>query len=331
MTKKTMKAIVVEGFGTTAVLKIKEKPLPQPKADEILVRVHAAALNRADILQRQGKYPPPIGESTILGLEIAGEIAALGNNVKQFTLNQRIFGLVPGGGYAEYCCIDQGLAIAMPDNWDYIKAAAIPEAFLTANESVFELGQLQPGESILVHAGASGMGSTAIQMAKYIGAKVYFTAGSEEKIQRVLHLGADAGINYKTQDFATEIARLTEHQGVDVIEDFLGAQYLMLNLQSLAPAGRLLILAYMSGFLSELDLRLLHKNRLQIKGFVLRSRSLADKRQITQRFKERWLPVLIKGAIAPVIDSVFPWEQVKAAHERMEQRLNFGKIVLSIG
>lgn len=326
-----MKVISLNGFGNTDVLMLRDITTPKPRADEILVRVHATALNRADILQRQGKYAPPPGESEILGLEIAGKVAALGENVDQFQIDQRVFGLVPGGGYAEYCCIDKELAMPIPEEWDYIKAAAIPEAFLTANETIFELGELKSGESILIHAGASGVGSAGVQMAKHIGATVYFTAGSEEKIAHVLHLGADAGINYKTQDFAAEINRLTDQHGVAVIEDFLGANDLMKNLHCLAVAGRLIIVAYMGAAKGEIDLSLILKKRLQIKGSVLRTRSLADKRQITHRFKERWLPVLIAGDIHPIIDSVFPLENVQAAHERMQHNLNFGKIVLTVG
>lgn len=324
-----MQAITFEQTGDPSVLTITDIPAPIPKEHELLVRVHACGLNRADLLQRKGKYSAPAGESTILGLEIAGEVCALGKNVKNFVIGQRVFGLVAGGAYAEYCCIDSEMALTIPDKWDYVKAAAIPEVFFTANETIFELGELKTGETILIHAGASGVGSTAIQMAKYIGATVYFTAGSDEKIAKVLALGADAGINYKTHDFCEEILRLTQNQGVAVIEDFIGGNYFSQNLRCLAPAGRLIIVAFMTGALAEIDLSLILRKRLQIKGSILRSQSLAEKRKITQRFVNKWLSILIAGKIQPIIDSVFPFTEVRQAHERMEKNLNFGKIILT--
>jgi NADPH:quinone reductase-like Zn-dependent oxidoreductase len=211
-----------------------------------------------------------------------------------------------------------------------VEAAAVPEVFFTANETVFVLGGLQQGESLLVHAGGSGVGTAAIQMAHHIGAKVYFTAGSKEKIDAAMALGADAGINYKTQDFAEEVLKLTDGRGVDVVEDFLGASYLEKNMEVLATAGRLVIVATMGGMKAEIDLNLVMRKRLRIFGSVMRSRPLRDKREITQRFRERWLPVLSAGNIKPVIDSRFPLAEAKQAHERMESNLNFGKIMLTV-
>ncbi len=325
-----MKAVTMKGFGDPEVLHIGEAPRPEPGPEQILVRVRATALNRADTLQRRGAYPPPPGESEILGLELAGEVASWGSAVTGFAKGQRVFGLVGGGGYAEYALIDAGMAMPIPERWSFLEAAAVPEVYFTANETVFVLGNLQRGESVLVHAGGSGVGTAAIQMAHHIGATVYFTAGSPDKIQKALALGAQAGINYKTQDFAEEIKRLTGGKGVDVIEDFLGASYFARNVASLATNGRLILVALMGGAKAEVDLRALMSKRLKVYGSTLRSRPLAEKRQVTRRFQERWLPAMVQGAIRPIIDSVFPLDQARQAHEAMEANRNFGKIMLEI-
>ncbi len=325
-----MKAIVCKESGGPEVLTLSDLPTPEPKPDDLLVRVRASALNRADTLQRRGLYPPPPGDSEVLGLELAGEVAGWGSNVSGFTEGDRVFGLVGGGGYGEYALLDANMAMPIPDGWDYVKAAAVPEVFFTANETVFVLGGLQQGETLLVHAGGSGVGTAVIQMAHHIGAKVYFTAGSKEKIDAAMALGADAGINYKTQDFAEEVLKLTDGRGVDVVEDFLGASYLEKNMEVLATAGRLVLVATMGGMKTEINLNLVMRKRLRIFGSVMRSRPLQDKREITRRFMERWLPVLSAGNIKPVIDSRFPLAEAKQAHERMEANLNFGKIMLIV-
>lgn len=325
-----MKVVDFKKPGKPDVLEITHKEKPHPGPEQVLVRVHATALNRADLMQRRGKYPPPPGESEILGLEIAGDVVAYGETANDLMIGQRVFGLVGGGGYAEYCLIDKDMVIPMPDEWDYEFAAAIPEVFFTAHETIFELGELKPDEAVLVHAGGSGVGSTAILMAKYIGAKVYFTAGSEDKIARVLALGADAGFNYKQSDFAKAILQATNNVGVNVIEDFIGANYLTQNLSCLAIGGRLIIVAYMGGAKGELDLQQVLRKRLQIKGSIMRTRSLDDKRAITKRFIKHWLPVLKAGEIKPVIDSVYEIKNVREAHARMEANQNFGKIILKV-
>lgn len=325
-----MKAIVCKDKGGPEVLILSDLPTPEPKADDLLVRVRASALNRADTLQRRGLYPPPPGDSEVLGLELAGEVAGWGSGVSGFTEGDRVFGLVGGGGYGEYALLDAQMAMPIPEGWDYVEAAAVPEVFFTANETVFVLGGLQQGESLLVHAGGSGVGTAVIQMAHHIGAKVYFTAGTKEKIDAAMALGADAGINYKTQDFAEEVLKLTGGRGVDVVEDFLGASYLEKNMEVLATAGRLVIVATMGGMKAEINLNLVMRKRLRIFGSVMRSRPLRDKREITRRFMERWLPVLSAGQIKPVIDSRFPLAEAKQAHERMESNLNFGKIMLTV-
>ena len=325
-----MKAVTLKGEGGPEVLEISEVPAPQAGKEQLLVRVRATALNRADTMQREGKYPPPPGESDILGLELAGEVEACGEGVAGFAVGDRVFGLVGGGGYAELALLEAGMAMPIPKGWSFTEAAAVPEVFFTANETVFVLGGLTAGETLLIHAGGSGVGTAAIQMAHHAGARVFFTAGSEEKITKAKALGAEAGINYKTQDFVVEVKRLTDGEGVDVVEDFLGASYLARNMSVLKNGGRLVLVALMGGAEGEIDLSQVMRRRLKIFGSVMRSRSLADKCEITARFSQRWLPPLVEGKIKPIIDTVFPMAQVRAAHEYMEANRNFGKIILEI-
>ena len=326
-----MKAVTLKAFGGPEVLQVGEVPTPTPGADQLLVRVRATALNRADTLQRKGAYPPPPGESEILGLELAGEVESWGAAVTGAKKGQRIMALVGGGAYAEYCLVDKDMAMPIPDGWGFTQAAAVPEVFFTANETIFVLGNLQSGESLLCHAGGSGVGTAAIQMAHHAGAKVYFTAGSQEKIDRAMALGADAGINYRTHDFAEEIKRLTQGKGVDVIEDFLGASYFARNIASLSIQGRLVIVALMGGSKTEIDLSQIQRRRLAIFATTLRARPLPEKRKVTRRFMERWLPPLVQGRLKPIIDSVYPLEKAAEAHRRMDGNENFGKIVLEVG
>ena len=325
-----MLAVTLNGFGGPEVLTVSDIPMPKPGPDQLLVRVRATALNRADTLQRKGKYPPPPGDSDILGLELAGEVESWGSGVSGFSKGQRVFALVGGGGYAQYALVDKEMAMAMPPGWTFEQAAAVPEVFFTANETIFVLGELQRGESVLIHAGGSGVGTAGIQMAKQAGATVYVTAGSQDKIDRCLALGADAGINYKTHDFAEEIKRLTGGNGVDVVEDFLGASYLPRNLGIMKNGGRIIIVALMGGSKVEIDLSVLQRKRVKLIGSVMRSRPLADKRAITRRFQERWLPLLVSGKMKPIVDTVFPMGQVVQAHAAMEANQNFGKILLAI-
>ena len=325
-----MKAVIIDGHGGPEVLKVAEVETPRPGPGELLVRVRTSALNRADTLQRKGVYPPPPGESDLPGLELAGEVEEWGEGVSGFSRGQRVFGLVGGGGYAQYALMDAGMAMTIPDDWSFQQAAAVPEVYFTANETIFVLGNLQPGESVLIHAGGSGVGTAGIQMAHHIGAKVYFTAGSPDKIERAMSLGADAGINYKTHDFKDEVLRLTDGVGVDVVEDFLGASYLERNIAVLKPCGRLIFVGMMGGVKADLNIGVVMAKRLQIKGSVMRPVSIEEKRRITRRFLERWLPVLVEGGIKPVIDSVFPMARVAEAHQAMEDNRNFGKILLDI-
>ena len=323
-----MKAVIRTGNGGTEVLKIGEIPPPQPTETQLLVDVKATALNRADLIQRRGGYPPPQGESEILGLEIAGKVSDLGENVSNFNIGDRVFGLVGGGGYAEKAVIDHRMAMPIPSDWSFEEAAAVPEVFFTANENIFTLGQLTKSETILIHAGGSGVGSAGIQIAHHAGANVFVTAGTTDKINKCIELGAKAGINYKETDFANEISRLTNGDGVDVVLDFIGAEYLQRNLNILKTKGRLLQVGLMSGSETDINLGIIMRKRLKIIGSVMRPQSLEEKIAITQRFVEYWLPELKVGTLQPIIDTIFTLEQVQEAHEYMEKNRNFGKIIL---
>ena len=325
-----MQAITFDTPGGPQVLKLTQAPGPMPAPEQILVRVHASALNRADTLQRQGNYPPPPGESAILGLELAGEVEVLGSAVTNLAVGDRVFGLVGSGGYAEKAVIDARMAMPIPDGWSFTEAAAVPEVYFTAQETIFTLGSLKQGETILIHAGASGVGTAGIKMARETGARIFITAGSADKIQRCVELGATAGCNYKERDFAEWIKDVTDGKGVDVIEDFIGAAYWDENLQSLKIGGRLILVGLMGGVKAETNLGLILTKRLQVFGSVLRSRPLAEKIDITRRFQKNWLPLLTAGTIKPIIDRSFPLAQAGDAHQYMEDNKNFGKIILEV-
>lgn len=325
-----MQAVTFKTPGGPEVLQLTTVPDPVPTAEQVLVRVRATALNRADTLQRTGNYPPPPGESDILGLELAGEVEAVGAAVKGIAPGDRVFGLVGGGGYAEKAVIDARMTMPIPATWSFVQAAAVPEVFFTAQETLFTLGNLKEGETVLIHAAASGVGTAGIQMAHEAGARILVTAGSEEKIRRCGELGATAGCNYKGQDFADWVKEVTKGQGVDLIQDFIGAAYWNRNLQSLKVGGRLVLVGLMGGAKVEANLQLLMAKRLQVFGSVLRSRPLADKIAITQRFCGRWLPLLAAGRIKPIVDRVFPLARAAEAHRYMEENRNFGKIILEV-
>jgi putative PIG3 family NAD(P)H quinone oxidoreductase len=325
-----VKAIIRTGDGGPEVLQLGEAPSPNPTETQLLVDVRATALNRADMIQRRGGYPPPPGESEVLGLEIAGTVSAMGNAVKGMTKGDRVFGLVGGGGYAEQAVIDYRMAMPMPDEWTFEQAAAVPEVFFTASDNIFTQGGLSAGEAILIHAGGSGVGTAGVQISHHAGAKVFVTAGTSEKIENCKALGATEGINYKESDFVAEILRLTDGQGVDVVVDFIGAPYLERNLSVLKTKGRLLQLGLISGSVTEINLNTVMRNRLQLIGSVLRTRSIDEKIGVTQRFMDRWLPELKNGRLRPIIDTVFPLAQVQEAHAYMEANRNFGKIILKV-
>lgn len=326
-----MQAVVCAGVGGPEVLQLGTAPMPEPAAGQLLVRVTACALNRADLLQRQGRYPPPPGESAILGLELAGEVARVGASVEGFRPGDRVFGLVGGGAYAQYALLDAQMAMPIPAHWRDTEAAAVPEVFFTAGETLFTRGELQSGERVLIHAGGSGVGTAAIQLARAAGAQVYATVGSAEKITRCVALGATAGLNYKQRDFAEAVMEWTAGEGVDLIEDFVGGGYLDRNLRSLRPLGRLIVVGVLGGVSDSLDFGLVLRKRLTIRGFALRSQTLAEKRAITRRFVTRWLPRLAAGELKPVIDTLYPVAEVAAAHTYMAENRSFGKIVLDLG
>ena len=325
-----MQAVVFDEPGGPEVLKVGQVADPVPGGDQLLVRVRATALNRADTLQRQGLYPPPPGESDVLGLELAGEVEAVGSAVRNVHVGDRVFGLVGGGGYAEKAVLDARMAMPIPSGWSFAEAAAVPEVFFTAQETLFTLAQLRAGETVLIHAGASGVGTAGIQMARETGANVLVTAGSAEKVARCIELGAAAGCNYKERGFADWVQDRTDGRGVDVIEDFIGAAYWDDNLKSLAPGGRLVLVGFMGGTKAETNLGLILMKRLRILGSVLRSRPLADKIDITRRFLADWLPLLEAGRIEPIIDRSFRLHEAADAHRYMEANKNVGKIILDV-
>ena len=321
-----MRCVLIDNPGPESRLLIAEEDLPVCGKEQLLVRVKATALNRADLLQRQGKYPPPPGESSILGLEIAGEVVALGEGVRQFKTGDRVYGLVAGGGYADYCCLHQELAALMPDNWDFSYAAAIPEALVTAQATVFSLGQLKKNDCFLIHAAGSGIACFAIQMAKHRGAKVFTTASNPEKIAQAKQLGVTRVINYKTEDFAALIGE----QSLDLVVDFIGGSYFPKHLKLLKPKGRLLQIACMEGHRVECDLASLMKKRLSIIGFVLRSQSLAEKAALWKSAQQQWASALVNKTIRAVIDSEFKLTEIELAHAKMLSSAHFGKIVIRL-
>lgn len=325
-----MKAIIVDKPGSADQLKLGEYPKPVCGENEILVKVKATALNRADILQREGKYPPPVGASPILGLEMSGIVEEVGSKVFKWKRGDKVFGLLPGGGYAEYAVIHENMAMEIPANIPFEEAAAIPEAFLTAYQSLVWLGELKAGETVLIHAGASGVGTAAIQLAREIGAKIIITS-SKEKHKICKELGADLTVDYKTQSFKDEVLKFTNNYGVDVIIDFIGGSYFKHNIESLTRDGRLILLATLSGGkVDDFDMRQILTKRLKIIGSTLRSRSLDYQIKLTNDFKEFALHKIRRGIIKPVIDEVFNLKDTALAHKKMEENRNTGKIILKV-
>lgn len=325
-----MKAVIVNKPGRAEELIIGEVPIPVPGENEILVKVHATAINRADIMQRKGKYPPPAGASEILGLEIAGEVYAMGAKAKRWKEGDKIFGLLPGGGYAEFAVINERMANSMPPNLSFEEAAGIPEVFLTAYQALYRHSKLQRGEKILIHAGASGVGTAAIQMAKILGATIYVTT-SKEKRNACLKLGATEAIDHKNENFEEKVIEFTEGKGVNVIIDFIGGPFFMPNLRSLATDGRLIILATLGGNKSEnTDIRLILSKRLTIIGSTLRSRTREYQINLNEEFNQYAYDKFKSRILTPVIDKVFDWKDAASAHLYMEENKNTGKIILKI-
>jgi NADPH2:quinone reductase len=325
-----MKAVVITQPGAPDVLQIQERPQPKPAAGEVLIKVSAAGVNRPDVFQRKGNYPPPPNApQDIPGLEVAGTIEQLGPDVTRWKIGDRVCALVAGGGYAEYCVVPEGQCLPVPGNLTMIEAASLPETFFTVWSNVFDRGQLKPGQSLLVHGGSSGIGVTAIQIAKALGSIVYATAGSDDKCAFCEHLGADKAINYKTQNFKEEIKRLTDGKGVNVILDMIGGSYTLDNLQSLADEGHLVMINAMEGKDVQVDLSLVMRKRLFITGSMLRSREMEFKADIAKSLEEHVWPLLISNQIRPVIYETFPAIEAAKAHELMEEGSHKGKIVLS--
>jgi NADPH2:quinone reductase len=326
-----MRAAVITEPGGPDVLKVMEVDDPVPGPEDILVDVKASALNRADMLQRQGAYPAPFGSpSEIPGLEFSGVVLEVGDRVDSLKEGDRVFGLLGGGGYASRTITHHRMAVKIPTGWDFVQAAATPEVYLTAYDALFNRGNLQMGESVLVHAAGSGVGTAAVQLAHQAGAFVFGTAGSAEKLAGATDLGMNVGINYHEQDFAEVIKEVTSGAGVDVLIDFIGAPYWNKNIASLAVLGRLVEVGLMGGTKMEVDLRPLMAKRLQVCGTGLRGRTLGEKLEVTAQFRRHVLPHLASGSMKPIVDRTFPLEEVAEAHKYMETNANFGKIVLTI-
>jgi putative PIG3 family NAD(P)H quinone oxidoreductase len=325
-----VRAILVEKPGADSVLKLGDAPAPALRPGSIRIRVVATAVNRADLLQRKGLYPPPVGESEILGLECAGEVAEIATGVEGWTIGDRAMALLAGGGYAEEVVVSAGSAMKVPESLTLEEAAGFPEAFLTVFLNVFALAALPEGGSALVHGGGSGIGTTAIQLVKAARGTVIVTAGSAAKCARCVELGADVAVNYRNEDFAAAVREHTDGQGVDVVLDSIGAPYLERNLSVLSVGGRLVLIGLMGGAKSEISLGPLLARRLQLIGSTLRARSIEEKATLVTAFEARFGPALEKGAIRPVIDRVLPLAEASEAHRVVQASEHFGKVVLRV-
>jgi NADPH:quinone reductase len=327
---KRMKVVDVPQPGGPEALVLAERPVPEPGRGEVLIKVAAAGLNRADTLQRRGFYPSPAGAPSYPGLEVSGTIDALGDGVSEFKVGDAVCALLAGGGYAEYCRVDAGQVLPIPGSLDMIEAACLPEAMFTVWSNVFVFGHLQPGETLLVHGGSSGIGVAAIQLAAVLGHTVFTTAGSDDKCRFCESLGARRAIDYKTEDFVAEIAKETGGRGVNVVLDMVGGSYVARNLQVLATEGRLVMIATQGGAKGEIDVLRIMQQRLVITGSTLRPRSAEFKRSIRDQLLQRVWPLLTQGRIRPVVDSVFALADAGKAHARMEGGEHKGKIILAV-
>ena len=325
-----MTVIDIAEPGGPEVLTVGRRPVPDPEAGEVLVRVHAAGVNRPDVMQRMGQYPPPSGASDIPGLEIAGVVAAVGAGVEEVGVGDSVCALVTGGGYAEYCVAAAPLCLPVPHGLDMVHAAALPETFFTVWTNVFDRARLEAGERFLVHGGTSGIGTTAIQLGKAFGASVFATAGSDEKCRFCERLGASTAINYRDEDYVERIASVTDGEGVDVILDMVGGDYLPRNLKCLAVEGRLVQIALQRGPKVQMSLLPIMLNRLTVTGSTLRPRSVADKARIASSLRERVWPQLEDGTVRPVVHATYPLAQASEAHRLMESSRHMGKIVLQV-
>ena len=329
---ETMRQIVFSGAGGPEVIGLEPAAVPQPGPGKVLVEVVAAGVNRPDCIQRAGSYPPPPGESAIPGLEIAGRVVALGEGVEGLKIGDEICALVGSGGYADYCLADAALCLPKPKALSLVEAAGAPETYFTVYDNVFTRGRLKAGETILIHGGSSGIGSTAIQLAKHAGATVIATAGSQEKCDFCKSLGADHAINYRTQDFVAEVKAITQKRGVDVVLDMVGGGYIPKNISIMATEGRLVQIAFLqSGVVETFDFRPVMMRRLTLTGSTLRARTLAQKKAVADALRENVWPLLDAGKVKPLIHATFPLDQARAAHELMESSAHLGKILLLTG
>ena len=323
-----MRAIEISEPGGPEVLRLAERPIPQPAAGEVLIRVAAAGLNGADLAQRRGVYPPPEGASDLPGLEVSGTIAEIGEGVSQFAVGDRVCALLAGGGYTEYCTVAASQVLPLPSHISFEDGAGLMETIVTVWANVFDLAKLQAGETLLVHGGTSGIGTTAIQLAKAFGAHVATTCGSDEKAEFCRSLGADTAINYRAEDFAAIIRE--KRRNVDVVLDIIGGPYLEQNIRCMAPRGRLVFIAFNQGRHGQLDIARVMMNGLTVTGSTLRSRPLEEIGRLVSQVRETVWPLLEDGRFKPVTDRVFPLEESVDAHKRMEASAHIGKIILSL-
>jgi len=325
-----MRAIEISQPGGPDVLVPTERSMPEPGAGEVLIKVAAAGINRPDVFQRKGNYAPPPGASDLPGLEVAGEIVGGDAAAGGFAVGDKVCALVAGGGYAEYCVAPAAQCLPIPNGLSDIEAAGLPETYFTVWSNVFDRGALQAGEALLVHGGASGIGTTAIQLARAMGNPVYATVGSDERVRAVEQLGAAKGINYKTQDFVKEVLDATGGAGVNVILDMVAGDYINRNMKCLADDGRIVVIALLGGARAEVDCNQILRRRLTLTGSTLRPRPVAFKGAIAQALRQRVWPLLEQGAIKPIVHATFPLEQAAAAHAMMEAGENIGKIILTV-
>ena len=325
----TMRAVAISEPGGPEVLTIEERPMPVVGEGEVLLAVAAAGVNRVDVMQRKGNYPPPPGASDIPGLEVSGLVSRVGEGVTRFKKGDEVIALVTGGGYADYCVAAEATTLPLPEPLTLVEGAGIPETTFTVWHNVFERGGLRPGEWLLVHGGASGIGTTAIQLAKAFGAFVVATAGSDEKCEAIKRLGADVAINYKTTDFVEALLEGTRNHGADVIVDMVGGDYLPRNIAAAAPEGRIVQISTLAGPKTELDLRQVMQKRLTLTGSTLRNRPVAFKAEVARALEETIWPIIKQGRYKPVIDRIYPLEEAVDAHKRIDGGEHIGKIILT--
>jgi NADPH:quinone reductase len=330
MLPETMTVIEAKAHGGPEVLVPGTRPLPVPAAGEVLIAVKAAGVNRPDVLQRQGVYPPPKGASDLLGMEIAGQVVERGPGATRFKAGDAVCALTNGGGYSEFCLVPEAMTLPVPQGLSFVEAAALPETVFTVWHNVFERADLKPGEWLLVHGGGSGIGTTAIQLGKLFGAKVMVTAGTAEKVRACEELGAVRGINYRTEDFVEAVKETTEGHGADVILDMVGGGYIERDLRSAAFEGRIVQIAFLEGSKVEVDLMRLMMRRLTLTGSTLRAQSIEAKDRMARGIEESVWPLIAEGKFKPVIDSTFPLTDASAAHARIDDPDHIGKIVLVV-